>query len=84
ASAGIKAINELNPLMGLEVTATPFIETNRSPVAFNNVVMEYPLARAMEDGFVKEPAVVTQRNFDPKGLSTEQIEEIKLKDGIRL
>ncbi|MFH4238406.1 DEAD/DEAH box helicase family protein, partial [Acinetobacter baumannii] len=27
ASAGIKAINELNPLMGLEVTATPFVET---------------------------------------------------------
>ena len=84
ASAGIKAINELNPLMGLEVTATPFVETNRGPVAFKNVVMDYPLARAMEDGFVKEPAVVTQRNFNPKGLSTEQIEEIKLKDGIRL
>lgn len=84
ASAGIKAINELNPLMGLEVTATPFVETNRGPVAFKNVVMDYPLARAMEDGFVKEPAVVTQRNFDPRGLSTEQIEEIKLKDGIRL
>lgn len=84
ASAGIKAINELNPLMGLEVTATPFVETNRGPVAFKNVVMDYSLARAMEDGFVKEPAVVTQRNFDPKGLSTEQIEEIKLKDGIRL
>ncbi|MFH4188739.1 DEAD/DEAH box helicase family protein, partial [Acinetobacter baumannii] len=63
ASAGIKAINELNPLMGLEVTATPFVETNRGPVAFKNVVMDYPLARAMEDGFVKEPAVVTQRNF---------------------
>ncbi|MDM1273796.1 DEAD/DEAH box helicase [Acinetobacter indicus] len=84
ASAGIKAINELNPLMGLEVTATPFVETTKGPVAFKNVVMDYPLARAMEDGFVKEPAVVTQRNFDPKGLSTEQIEEIKLKDGIRL
>lgn len=84
ASAGVKAINEINPLMGLEVTATPFVETNKGPVAFKNVVMDYPLARAMEDGFVKEPAVVTQRNFDPRGLSTEQIEEIKLKDGIRL
>jgi len=70
ASAGIKAINELNPLMGLEVTATPFVETNRGPVAFKNVVMDYPLARAMEDGFVKEPAVVTQRNFNPKGFKT--------------
>ena len=84
ASAGIKAINELNPLMGLEVTATPFVETNKGPIPFKNVVMDYPLARAMEDGFVKEPAVVTQRNFDPKGLSTEDVEKIKLQDGIRL
>lgn len=84
ASAGIKAINELNPLMGLEVTATPFVESTKAPIPFKNVVMDYPLARAMEDGFVKEPAVVTQRNFDPKGLTTEQLEDIKLKDGIRL
>lgn len=84
ASAGIKAINELNPLLGLEVTATPFVESTRAPIPFKNVIMDYPLARAMEDGFVKEPAVVTQRGFDPKGLSDEQLESIKLKDGIRL
>jgi len=84
ASAGIKAINELNPLIGLEVTATPFVETTTRPIPFKNVVMDYPLARAMEDGFVKEPTVVTQRNFDPKGLSTEDIEKVKLQDGIRL
>ena len=59
ASAGVRSINELRPLMGLEVTATPFVETTKGPVPFKNVVMDYPLARAMEDGFVKEPAVVT-------------------------
>jgi type III restriction enzyme len=48
------------------VTATPFVESTRGPVPFKNVVMDYPLARAMEDGFVKEPAAVTQRNFDAK------------------
>jgi len=84
ASAGIKAINELNPLFGLEVTATPFVESNKGPILFKNVVMDYPLARAMEDGFVKEPAVVTQRGFSKDGLTTEQIEDIKLKDGMRL
>ena len=63
ASAGVRAINDLKPLFGLEVTATPFVESSRGPVPFRNVVMDYPLARAMEDGFVKEPAVVTQRNF---------------------
>lgn len=84
ASAGVRAINELNPLFGLEVTATPFVETSRGPVPFKNVVMDYPLARAMEDGFVKEPAAVTQRGFDPKAHSAEDLEKIKLEDGIRL
>ncbi|WP_122649469.1 DEAD/DEAH box helicase family protein [Burkholderia pseudomallei] len=84
ASAGVRAINELKPLFGLEVTATPFIESSRGPVPFKNVVMDYPLARAMEDGFVKEPAVVTQRNFDARAHAPEEIEKIKLEDGVRL
>ncbi|HQD57406.1 MAG TPA: DEAD/DEAH box helicase family protein [Candidatus Competibacteraceae bacterium] len=84
ASAGVRAINELKPLFGLEVTATPFIESSKGPVPFKNVVMDYPLARAMEDGFVKEPAVVTQRNFDAKAHTPEEIEKTKLEDGVRL
>jgi type III restriction enzyme len=84
ASAGVRSINELKPLFGLEVTATPFVESARGPVPFRNVVMDYPLARAMEDGFVKEPAVVTQRNFDARAHAPEEIEKIKLEDGVRL
>lgn len=84
ASAGVRAINELKPLFGLEVTATPFVESSKGPVPFRNVVMDYPLARAMEDGFVKEPAVVTQRNFDARAHTAEEIEKTKLEDGVRL
>lgn len=84
AQSGMRAINELNPLFGLEVTATPFVETPKGPVPFKNVVMDYPLARAMADGFVKEPAVVTQRNFKASNHSVEEIEKIKLEDGVRL
>jgi type III restriction enzyme len=84
ASAGVRSINELKPLFGLELTATPFVESTRGPVPFKNVVMDYPLARAMEDGFVKEPAVVTQRNFDAKTHTHEELEKIKLEDGVRL
>ena len=84
ASAGVRSINELKPLFGLEVTATPFVESARGPVPFKNVVMDYPLARAMADGFVKEPAAVTQRNFDAKAHTPEEIEKIKLEDGVRL
>jgi type III restriction enzyme len=84
ASAGVRSINELKPLFGLEVTATPFVESSKGPVPFRNVVMDYPLARAMEDGFVKEPAVVTQRNFIAAAHTPEEIEKTKLEDGVRL
>src|SRR6266487_2670123 len=60
ASAGVRAINELKPILGLELTATPFVEAAGGPIPFKNVVLDYPLARAMADGFVKEPAVVTR------------------------
>src|SRR6266581_2171398 len=84
ASSGVRAINELKPVLGLELTATPFVETAKGALAFKNVIYDYPLAQAMEDGFVKEPAVATQKNFDPNRFSATEIEKIKLEDGIRL
>jgi type III restriction enzyme len=84
ASAGVRAINELRPVLGLELTATPFVETGRGALPFKNVICDYPLARAMADGFVKEPAVVTRKNFNPAGMSPEAIERLKLEDGVRL
>ena len=84
ADAGMRALNELNPLFALELTATPFTESNRGPVHFKNVVIDYPLACAMDDGFVKEPAVVTQRNFDASQYDKDELDTIKLMDGIRL
>ena len=84
ASAGIRAINELKPVIGLELTATPFVETSAVRFHFKNVIFDYPLGKAMADGFVKEPAVVTRENFSPAGISPETIQQIKLEDGVRL
>ncbi len=84
ASAGVKAINELRPILGLELTATPFVELGTKQIPFQNVIYHYPLAKAMEDGFVKEPAVVTQKNFRADQVSPEALEKIKLEDGIRV
>lgn len=84
ASAGVRAINELKPVLGLELTATPFVESSRGPMPFKNVIYDYPLAKAMADGFVKEPAVVTQKNFNPTQFAPIQLERIKLEDGVRL
>ena len=84
ASAGVRAINELKPVLGLELTATPFVEGPKGAIPFKNVILDYPLGRAMDDGFVKEPAVVTRKNFDPKGMTPAAIEELKLMDGVRM
>lgn len=84
ASAGVRAINELNPVIGLELTATPFVETAQGAVPFKNVILDYPLGKAMQDGFVKEPAVVTRKDFNPAGMTAEAIELMKLQDGVRL
>ncbi len=84
ASAGIRAINELKPVMGLELTATPFVETSKGAISFKNVIYDYPLGKAMSDGFVKEPAVVTRKNFNPAGMAPDEIERMKLEDGVRL
>jgi type III restriction enzyme len=84
ADAGTRAISELKPILGLELTATPFVEGNRGPIPFRNVILNYPLAQAIQDGFVKEPAVATRRDFNPQGHEPEAIETMKLTDGVRL
>ena len=83
ASAGVRAINELKPVIGLELTATPQIENGRNNATpFKNVIYSYPLFQAMEDGFVKEPAVATRENFNAANYSEEALERIKLEDAI--
>ncbi len=84
ASAGIRAINELHPVLGLELTATPQVEQGQKTIPFNNVIYSYPLKNAMDDGFVKEPAVATRENFDPANYDKAGLERLKLEDGVRI
>jgi len=84
ADRGMQVINELNPVLGLELTATPQVERGGNTIKFKNVVYEYSLACAIEDGFVKEPAVATRKDFDPSHLSIEEVDIIKIEDGIRI
>lgn len=74
APASMKAINYLQPKLGLEFTATPK-STNK------NIIYHYGL----EEGtgkFLKIPVVMGRTNT--AGYSDEDIEEMKLKDGIKL
>lgn len=74
APASKTAINYLNPILGLEFTATPK-SSNK------NIIYHYGL----EEGagkFLKIPVVMGRTNM--AGYSNEDIEEMKLKDGIKL
>lgn len=81
AKAGMSAIAELKPVIGLELTATPRSVGARS-VPFKNVVLDYPLGQAMVDGYVKDPAVATREGFRIGSVTPEQLERMKLEDGI--
>ena len=84
AERGMDVINELKPILGLELTATPQVERSGGNTKFKNVVYEYSLAKAIRDGFVKEPAVATRKDFDPSHYKAEELDRIKLEDGIRI
>ena len=74
APASKVAINYLNPVLGLEFTATPK-NTNK------NIIYHYGL----EEGagkFLKIPVVMGRTNT--AGYSDDDLEEMKLKDGIKL
>ena len=82
ADASQAAINELQPVLGLELSATPIDEKGNQ---FKNVVYEYSLAKALVDGkYVKNPAIATRKNFNPKEYTDEEVERFKLEDSINI
>jgi len=82
--AGLRVLNELKPILGLELTATPQTEAGSRTEDFKNVIYSYPLSSALHDGFVKEPAVATRENFRVENYDEGGLETIKLQDGIRI
>ena len=80
---GMETLNELNPVLGIELTATPIdAKTNKR---FKNVVYEYGLADALKDGkYIKNPAVVTRADTNFTGMKDDAIEKLKLQDAIQM
>lgn len=74
APASMRAINYLQPKLGLEFTATPK-STNK------NIIYHYGLEQGAGK-FLKIPVVMGRTNT--AGYTQEDIEEMKLKDGIKL
>ena len=83
ANAGMAAINELNPVLGIELTATAK-STGAKGKPFRNIAYEYNLAHAITDGFVKKPAIVGRTNFNKNQYDEDTLEDLKIKDGIQV
>lgn len=82
AEKGFQALNELNPLLGLELTATPLVTKGTKQVPFKNVVYEYPLSKAIEDGYTRTPFAVTRSDINFYNFGEEQLDKMMLLDGI--
>ena len=48
------------------------------------MIYSYPLSKALEDGFVKDPCVATRENFDAANYDKAGLERLKLEDGIHI
>lgn len=84
AKKGMQAINELNPLLGLELTATPIVTTGSKQIPFKNVVYEYPLSKAIEDGYTRTPFAGTRSDINFSNFGEEELDKIMLIDGLKL
>ncbi|WP_221633560.1 DEAD/DEAH box helicase family protein [Listeria seeligeri] len=82
AEKGALALNELKPILGLELTATPLAKKGTKQVPFKNVVYEYPLSKAIEDGYTRTPFAVTRSDINFYNFGDEQIDKLMLLDGI--
>lgn len=82
AEKGSSALDELHPLFGLELTATPLVKKGNKQVPFENVVYEYPLSKAIEDGYTRTPFAVTRTDIDFYNFGDEQLDKLMLLDGI--
>lgn len=79
ADASRLAIDDLAPVLGIEMTATPL--RDNKPVG--NIIYEYNLAEALREGlYVKIPTIAKRADFRSEGLTPAEVERIKLEDGL--
>lgn len=84
AKKGMEAINELNPLLGLELTATPIVTSGSKQTPFKNVVYEYPLSKAIEDGYTRTPFAGTRTDINFYNFGEKELDKLMLIDGLKL
>ena len=83
ADKGMETINNLNPILGLELTATPIVNIKSRQVPFKNVVYEYSLAKAVKDGYTRVPYAVTRTDINFYQFGDEELDRLMINDGIK-
>lgn len=82
ADAALGSLDRIDPLFGLEFTATPYTGNmvgrgkQKEPELMKNIFYNYPLGNAIRDGFVKDPWVGTEADvnfsqWDPNSIETD-------------
>ncbi len=82
AKSSAAAIDALNPVLGLELTATPQIQYGTKVVLFKNVVYEYPLSKAIKDGYTRTPYALTRKDIKTYNLTDDELDKTMINDGI--
>ena len=82
AQKGAQALDELKPVLGLELTATPLVKAGTKQILFKNVIYEYPLSKAIEDGYTRTPYAITRSDIDFFRFGNEALDKLMLQDGI--
>lgn len=82
AAQSMEAINNLQPILGLELTATPQIQQGKNVRLFENVVYEYPLSKAIKDGYTRTPYALTRKDIKSYNFNDDELDMTMINDGI--
>lgn len=82
AAKGAKALNDLKPILGIELTATPYVQKGNRQEFFKNVIYEYPLSQAIADGYTRTPFAVTRTDVNFFNFGDIEKDKLMLNDGI--
>lgn len=79
ADAAMTSLDRVNPMLGLEFTATPYLaptttRRNAELILKKNIFYTYNLGDAIRDGYVKDPWIGTEADVDFGQWDTESIE----------
>ena len=77
-----EALDKIKPVLGLELTATPQVISGKKVIPFKNVVIDYPLALSIKDGYTRTPYALTRNNIEQYKWGDEQLDKIMINDGL--